>query len=56
MLGLFSDIYRSNLPIIAHRLYTSWLKNKLTDRLGEKFNSDWQLGSIVWVPMGEVGA
>lgn len=35
-------------------LNTPWAKDKLTDRLREKSNSDWELGSVIWVPLGDI--
>lgn len=35
-------------------LNTSWAKNKLTNRLHSKSNSDWEVGSVVWIPFGDI--
>jgi len=35
-------------------LNTSWAKNKLTNRLHTKSNSDWQVGNVLWVPFGDI--
>lgn len=35
-------------------LNTSWAKNKLTSRLYQKSGSDWEVGSVLWVPFGDI--
>ncbi len=35
-------------------LNTSWAKNKLTKKLQTKSNSEWVVGSILWVPFGDI--
>ncbi|MFT5906249.1 MAG: hypothetical protein ACI9E1_001856 [Cryomorphaceae bacterium] len=35
-------------------LNTSWAKNKLTNRLRTKSNTDWVVGGVHWVPFGDI--
>lgn len=34
---------------------TSWAKNKLTNRLKAKTNTEWNVGNVLWVPFGNIG-
>ena len=35
-------------------LNTSWAKDKITSRLSQKSNSDWEVGNILWMPFGDI--
>lgn len=35
-------------------LNTSWVKSKFTDRLEAKSKSKWELGSVMWIPFGDI--
>jgi len=41
-------------PLSLIVINTSWAKSKLTDKLAAKTGLEWQVGSIIWVPFGDV--
>lgn len=43
-------LYLLSLAVIN----TSWAKTKLTNKLKAKTNSDWQVGSVLWIPFGDI--
>ncbi|MGJ8657154.1 MAG: hypothetical protein ACSHX6_11945 [Akkermansiaceae bacterium] len=35
-------------------LNTSWAKNKLTNKFNQKSNTEWEVGSVLWIPFGDI--
>ncbi len=41
-------------PLSLLLINTPWVKSKITSKLAQKTGLDWQVGSITWVPFGDV--